>query len=76
MSANYPLKPPPSKITQTGPTIDPALLEPIRKKKLWRDRLANLVTLLMITLTLVMLGYVAYTLNNPVTLNLSRLLGR
>ena len=39
-----------------------------------RNMIANFITVLMLILTLAVLGWVAYQLNNPIALNLSQFL--
>ena len=39
-----------------------------------RNTIANFITVMMLLLTLTMLGWIAYQLNNPIALNLSQFL--
>jgi hypothetical protein len=52
-----------------------AELEKIVRRRQSRIAAANLVTTVMIVLTLLVLAWVAYQLNNPVTIYLSALFG-
>jgi hypothetical protein len=48
----------------------------IQQRNHERHLVANAITVLMIVLTILVLVWIAYQLNNPVALNLSRLLHR
>ena len=59
--------------------IDPvaaAELERVRRRNRRRDLIANVITVIMLLLTLAVLGWVAYQINNPIALNISGLFGR
>ncbi len=51
-------------------------LEKIVRRRQNRIAVANLVTTLMLLLTVLVLAWVAYQLNNPVTIYLSALFGK
>ncbi len=61
---------------QTPEPKKAAPLDHIRQKNQSRDELANLVTVIMLLLTLLVLGWVAYQINHPIEIYLSGLLGR
>jgi hypothetical protein len=61
--------------TQAVNTAGRATLEDIKRRKKNRDLRANVITVVMILLTLVMLGYIAWQLANPVTIFVSRVFG-
>lgn len=71
--------PDPMRATQTAKRvyIDPrssAELRMVQARIRTRNTIANFITVLMLVLTLAVLGWVAYQLNNPIALNLSQFL--
>lgn len=57
------------------PPADPALLEETKRRNQARNTRANLISVVMILLTLCALAYIAWQLNHPITLYISRLFG-
>jgi hypothetical protein len=60
--------------TQTAPK-GAATLEEIKRRKRNSDLRANVISVVMIFLTLGMLAYIAWQLANPVTIYVSRIFG-
>lgn len=56
-------------------TAGKATLEEIKQRKKARDLRANVITGVMILLTLGMLAYIAWQLANPITIYVSRFFG-
>jgi hypothetical protein len=63
-----------ARTTQTTKRVarSAAELRRIQARNRARNTTANFVTVLMLLLTLAVLGWVAYQLNNPIALNLSQ----
>ncbi|MHB8629708.1 MAG: hypothetical protein ACYDBJ_23625 [Aggregatilineales bacterium] len=70
-----------ARATQTAKRVQPdsrstAELKRVQARTRTRNTVANLITGLMLLLTMLALAWVAYQLNNPVVLNLSQLFRR
>jgi hypothetical protein len=54
----------------------PLDLAKVERRKHSRDAVANLVTAFMLLLTLLVLAWVAYQINNPITIYVDGILGK
>jgi len=61
-------------MTRRRPPV-PVSLERVDRARRRRSAVANSITVLMLGGTLVMLAYIAWQLNHPITLYLSRVFG-